>query len=130
MHTKLSVILASVLMLLSGCKGSLLRCDYAKRVGKEPGSQPRSDLVDVQIKIKKGLTQTEPPRSITTPFVVEGEIIKGQIPKHRDVKCLRLRLYHDWTDTLIRDNATLTPRFTQDGFLFDIKEFVVTDVGK
>ena len=117
-------------MLLSGCKASTLTCDYAERLEKKPGAPPPDNVVEVQVKIKKGLTKTEPPGSLTTPFFVDGEITKGQIPKHSDVKSVHLRLYHDWTDVLIKDNAVLTLRFTQDGLLFDIKEFVVTGIGK
>src|SRR5690242_9409375 len=130
MRTKLAAILASLLMLLSGCKASSLSCDYAERLGKKPGTQPPDNVVEVQIKIKKGLAKTEPPGSLTSPFLVDGEITKDRIPKHPDVKSVHLRLYHDWTDTLVKDNAVLTLRFTEDGLLFDIKEFVVTGIGK
>lgn len=117
-------------MLLSGCKASSLTCDYTERLGKNPGAVLPDDATEVQVKIKKGLTKPEPPGSITTPFSVDGEVIKGKIPKHPDVKIVHLRLYHDWTDVLVKDNAILTLRFTQDGQLFDIKEFVVTGIGK
>lgn len=130
MRTKVSAMLATLLMLLPGCEASSLTCDYTERLGKSPGVALPDNVIEVQVKIKKGLAKSEPPGSITTPFSVDGDIIKGAIPKHPNVKTIHLRLYHDWTDILVKDNAVLTLRFTQEGRLFDIKEFIVTGIGK
>jgi len=123
-------MLTTLIMLISGCKASTLKFDYSERLGKSPGVALPDSVIEVQVKIRKGLAKSEPPRSTTTLFSVDGEIIKGKIPRRPDVKTIYLRLYHDWTDVLVKDNAVLTLRFTQDGQLFDIKEFVVTGLAK
>lgn len=130
MKSKLSPILALFFMLLPGCKASFLTYDYANRIDKIPGEYPTNDVIDVKIKISKGLNEINPPKSITTPFYIEGIIIEGQIPAHPNVKRIKLRLYHDWTDTLVKDNEILTLKFALNGDLFNIKEFTITGIGK
>jgi hypothetical protein len=72
----------------------------------------------------------EYPGSIATPFTINGDIIKGAIPKHPGARRIRLRLHHDWTDIIVKDNAILTLVFTKDGALFDIEDFHFTSIGK
>lgn len=128
MKAKISAMLAPLLMLVCGCKSSSLTCDYTERLGRKSRGALPENIVEVQIKIKKGLSESEPPGSTTTSFLVDCEIINGEMPKHPDVKTIRLRLYHDWTDIFLKDNTVLTLRFTQDGQLYDIKEFVVSGI--
>ena len=124
-----SVIIASLLMLISGCHASTLDFDYQSRLGKKSSVYTPSGTAEVQVKLTKGLRKPEPPGSLTTSFVVEGNVITGQVPNHPRVKTVLIRLYHDWTDRLLTNNAVLTLRFTPDGSLFDIKDFIVTGIG-
>lgn len=117
------IILILFASIIISCNDSELKYDYSKRIGTGANFVPVAGLTEVQIKIVNGLTKSEVPGSISTPFSIDGEIVKGVIPDNHHVKNIKLRLHHDWTDPLTKDNAVLTLRFTHDGQLYDIVEF-------
>lgn len=119
----LSLLLAST-MSLTGCSVSTRVYDYSKRGALSSTNQPR--LVEVKVKVLNGLKQVEPQMSVAKSYDFEASLLSGQIPGDAGIKKVRVRLFHDWTDALVKDDAVLTLRLTDDGSLFDIKEFIIT----
>ena len=132
MNRQYLAVLALFVLLHCACNNSELSYDYSNALGSKSNAplSASGGTVAVQLKIEKGLTRAEDPGSATKPFTISGEILKGAIPKHSEIKKIRLQLYHDWTDALVKDNAVLTLRFNNDGSLFDIEEFHFTGIGK
>jgi hypothetical protein len=111
-------------------RSGLVVLDYGEVFSKNLNTPTPTPLTEVEIQIDKGLIEAKSTGSFTTPFSIFGHIVNGSVPKHPHATGIRLQLYHDWTDVLVHDNSIVTLRFTKEGILFDIKDFIVTGIGQ
>lgn len=117
-------------MYVFGCKVSTRVYDYSKRVGISNSNSPPIGVSEAKVKVINGLKEIGPQMSFVTPYHFDADLIEGQVPGNPNTKRIRIQLYHDWTDAIVKDGAVLTLRLTPNGELFDIKEFLVTQQRK
>ena len=110
-----------ILLLVCSCLG----CTVSTRTydfSKVNTTNAPANAVNVRVQVTRGLKAASVPRSLTKQFTIDTKIIEGSVPGAPDITNIKLRFYHDWSDSLLTNKATLTLIFSELGDFLGIEE--------